>query len=111
MAVPISNIVPNNTNAVLVSSATNGLGVRKIECFNNGATGGYLKLYDSPSSTAPTNASVPIARIYVPPDGMITDYADRLQFYNGLWYRFTTGIADNDTGAPAASQFIVNIYL
>jgi hypothetical protein len=108
MSIPVSNLVPNNTTAVLVSSRAGC--VTKIECFNNSTTGGYLKLYDSPPGTTPSGSSTPFVRIYVPPDGVELTYCDHLQFYQGLWYRFTTGIADNDNTAPAASQFVVNIY-
>lgn len=78
---------------------------------NSGAAAAYVKLYDK--ATAPTEADTPALTIYLPAgaaanvgpgDGAIGPFAA------GISARATTGAADNNTGAPAANEVIVNIF-
>lgn len=111
VATVASAIVPNNTTAVVVKGSA-GV-VYGIECFNNSATIAYLKIYNATSATA--GSGTPLARFMIPAataggGGFIasTTMMGRV-FSTGITYIVTTGIADNDTGAPAASAYIVNI--
>lgn len=72
-------------------------------------SGAYVKFYDK--ATAPTSSDVVKftvvlsnanpARITLPGD---------VVFNNGISIRATTGLADNDTGNPAANAVIGTVY-
>jgi hypothetical protein len=74
--------------------------------FNNAAADAFLKLYDSVS--APDENSTPIWTLALQPNNR-QDMAlpCPVLFASGLWLRATTGIADNNTGAPGANTVIV----
>ena len=106
-----SAIVPNNTTSVAVKAS--GGSLYSIIVSNSGATAAYLKLYNStqPNTTCGTNT--PVARILIPgvaAGGWTTSVTWNfgMAFTTGITYCVTTGIADNDTTAPAATTFIVN---
>lgn len=104
-------IVPNNTTAVSVKGSAGT--VYSVQLFSIGAAPAYLKIYDSAAVTC--GSGTPIKRILIPsastlgagtvisfgPAGIITS--------TGIGYCVTTGIADADTTAPAASTFLVNV--
>lgn len=102
-------IVPSNTTGVLCGSA-GAHQVYHFSLFNNSATVAYLKMYDK--ATAPTcGTDTPTSRRMIPANGGIeTDVSTGAPFTLGVGYCVTTGIADNDTGAPAATTYLVNIY-
>lgn len=102
-----SVIVSSGTNSTLISSAARQ--VYKIEAFSNSSAIGYLKLYNL--SSAPTaGSSLVAARFMVSQPGFITTTdIGEATFTTGLSYTFTGGIADSDTTAVSASQFILNI--
>lgn len=106
---PNSAIVPNNTTAVVVKNAPGVL--FGIECFNNSGTIAYLKIYDATSATA--GSGTPVLRYMIPANtsgaGFVAISSIGRKFATGITYIVTTGIADNDTGAPAASAYIVNM--
>lgn len=81
-----------------------------IVAVNINASVRYLKLYDKAS--APTSSDTPALRL--PLTGGATGIPIVIPNLNadftlGLGLRITTGIADNDTGAPTASQTLVNL--
>lgn len=105
-----SAIQPANTTAVLVGSET-GTIVRKIEAFNNSSASlAYLKLYNSPQGTAPTNSDTPLARYMIEKEASVSVDIEGLLFTQGCWYRVTRNLADNDATAVGANEVIVNIY-
>lgn len=72
----------------------------------------YLKLYDK--ATAATNADTPVITIPLAPSvlggQLVINLKDReFAFATGLSARCTTGVADNDTGAPGANEIVVDI--
>ena len=78
--------------------------------FNTATSFRYVKLYDDAS--APTvGTDTPIATFAIPPQGGANlDFRDGMMiFQNGIGIGATTGVADNDTGAPGANDVIVNI--
>lgn len=107
-----SLISVNNTTAVSVTSkhAT----VYSIDAFNNTTTLAYLKLYNS--SNAVCGSGTPTARYMIPygtsssGGGFNLSNINGDAYVNGLTACITTGIADNDTGAPAANSYIVNLH-
>lgn len=108
-----SAIVLNNTTGVLLKGGSGF--VYSIQLGSIGAAPAYLKLYDK--ATAPTcGTDTPVKRLIIPAaataaNGTATPIAfpGAIRFEQGIAYCVTTGIADNDTGAPAASTFLVNI--
>lgn len=108
----LSAIAPNNTTGVVVK-ATPGV-ITGIQVGGIGSAPAYLKLYDK--ATAPTGSDTPVKRILIPAAAtaangqmIAIDAPVGIKFAAGISYRVTTGIADNDTTAPAASTFLINI--
>lgn len=79
--------------------------------FNTASAIRYVKLYDK--STAPTvGTDTPVMTIPLPAQSGANIY-DRdgvLLFEHGIGIGATTGVADNDTGAPSANQIIANLF-
>ena len=104
-----STIIPNNTTAIVVKSTPGQM--YGLECFNNSATIAYIKIYDATSATA--GSGTPVAREMCPSStsgaGFVVPFPVGRVFVNGIAYVVTTGIADSDTTAPAASTYIVNV--
>lgn len=108
-----SYIAQNNTTAIVVKP-TYGT-VYSVDAFNNSTTLAYVKLYNA--ATATCGSGTPVARYMIPFGTSSSGGGFNLSNINGDVYPFgitmciTTGIADNDTGAPTASTYIVNIHL
>lgn len=94
-------------NGVVVASAPRK--IRYFYVYNTAVTEVYLKVYDK--ATAPTNADTPIHTFPIPAraGAVLNAVSSETPFEDGIGLRATTGIADNDTGAPAANQVIVNL--
>lgn len=105
-----SILVANNTTAVTIKAS--GGTVFKVEGFNNGATLAYIKLYNT--ATAVCGSGTPYARYLIPAaaaNGVLSASNSNGDAYlNGIYLCVTTGYADNDTGAPGANTYIVNIH-
>lgn len=68
----------------------------------------YLKVYDK--ATAPTSSdtpkfSIPLGAL----GGTGFPWTKGIEFTAGIGIRASTGVAHNDTGAPATNQVVVNI--
>jgi hypothetical protein len=107
-----SYISVNNTTSVAVK--TTGGTVYQVDAYNNGATLAYVKLYNATSTTC--GSGTPMARYLIPygtsssGGGFVTPNINGDAYALGIRMCITTGIADNDTTAPAADQFIVNVH-
>jgi hypothetical protein len=105
-----STLIPNNTTAIVVKGSAGTL--YGITAFNNSATIAYIKVYNATSATA--GSGTPLARFMIPANTAGTGLAFQLPlgvaYSTGITYVVTTGIADNDTTAPAASAYIVNVH-
>ena len=107
-----SNIVANNTTAIVIT--TKPASVYSIDAFNNGTTLAYVKLYNA--ATATCGSGTPFARYMIPfgtssaGGGFAIPNINGDAYVNGITMCVTTGISDADTGAPAASTYIVNIH-
>lgn len=104
-------IIPNNTTAIVVKASAGQ--VYKIRATNNSAVIGYIHLYDATSATA--GSGTPVDTIMIPASSSggagIVDTTDLgVVHATGITYTVTTGIADADTAAPAASAYIVTMY-
>ena len=68
-----------------------------------------LKFYDQP--TTPTHTDTPKLSIRLPASSAANIFTCiGVTFYAGISVRATTGIEDNDTGAPTAHDVVVNVY-
>lgn len=115
---PTANDIGGCTPGKLISAATTNATVIKgsagqIYTFtvsNINAAVRYAKLYDK--ATAPTvGTDVPKQVIALPPGGATPPQlgtAIGLTFSSGIGFALTTGAADADTGAVAASDLLVN---
>lgn len=103
-------LIPNNTTAIVVKASAGQ--VYKIRATNNSSTIAYIKLYDATSATA--GSGTPVDTIMIPAatagGAGIVDTTDvGVAHATGITYTVTTGIADNDTGAPAATTYVVTV--
>lgn len=105
-------LIPNNVTAIVVKASAGQL--YKIRATNNSATIAYIKLYDAASATA--GAGTIVDTIMIPAAsaggaGVADFYSDfGVPHTTGITYCVTTGIADADTTAPAASAYIVTVF-
>lgn len=84
--------------------------------FTNTATSTrYLKFYNATEANVTVGTTTPVITLGLP--GNTTDEisgvfstAYGLQFDTAICVAATTGLADNDTGAPAANDVLVNIF-
>jgi hypothetical protein len=105
-------IVPNNTTAVVVKGSAGTLFGAQI--YGIGAAPAYLKIYNA--ATATCGSGTPVKRLMIPAAataangaGSNVTFGPGLAMGTGITYCVTTGIADNDTTAPAAATFLVNV--
>lgn len=77
---------------------------------NKNAATLFLKFYNDTAANVTVGTTTPVITIPVP-----TGSAANVAFPNGISFStaitvaVTTGVADNDTGAPAANDFIINL--
>lgn len=110
-----STIVANNTTAIVISA--NPAAVYTVDAFNNATTLAYIKLYNAASGVACGQTSpAPVWRGMIPFGTSSSGGGFGLPNINGDVYSrgvtmcVTTGIADSDTGSPAATTYIVNVH-
>jgi hypothetical protein len=107
-----STIVANNTTAIAIK--TSGGVVYSVDAFSNNTTLAYIKLYNGTNITCGTGT--PYARYLIPYGASSSGGGFNVSNINGDAYGagismcITTGIADTDTSAPAATSYIVNIH-
>ena len=84
--------------------------VYEIIVANTNASARYLKFYNATAATVTVGTTVPVMTLYVPqgvhppisiPAGIAFDTA--------ITVAATTGVADNDTGAPGANEIILTV--
>ena len=78
---------------------------------NRSAAAKYLKFYNAAAADVTVGTTVPVMTIYLRP--AITYFfsiPQGIEFDTGITVAATTGIADNDTGAPAANDVVVNVF-
>jgi len=97
-----------NLTAVKVSAGQ----VYAVEAFSTRNSAIYLKLYDEGSSPT-VGADVPDKVLLIPGNtrgaGVVINWDKGLEFTGGIYVATTTGAADNDTGAVAAEECVVNL--
>lgn len=106
-------IVANNTTSVAVDASPGTL--YSVQLFNNSATIAYLKLYDAAQGSTTCGSGTPKKVLMIPANtsgaGVVINVGGQagVAFATAITRCVTTGIADNDTGAPAASTYLAEI--
>lgn len=81
-----------------------------ITAFNTNASARYLKFYNATAANVTVGTTTPVLTYYLPATGGFTiNIPCGLAFSTAITAAATTGVADNDTGAPGANEVIVNI--
>lgn len=84
--------------------------VYSIAAFNTNASARYLKFYNATAANVTVGTTTPVLTYYLPATGGFTiDIPCGYAFSTAITAAATTGVADNDTGAPGANEVIVNI--
>jgi hypothetical protein len=106
-----SKQVANNTTSVAVATAPATLYAVRI--FNNGNTIAYLKLYDAAQGSTTCGSGTPKMREMIQANnnggGAAVTIPVGIAFATAITACVTTGYADNDTAAPAATTYIYEI--
>lgn len=107
--------VANNTTSFAVKASAGQL--YGIEAFNNGTSASlaYIKLYDATQGSTTCGAGTPIYQGMIPAPsvgggGYISMNVQGLAFSTAITACVTTGFADGDTTAPAASTYVINFF-
>lgn len=109
-AAPVSKIVANNTTSVAICTAACNL--YAVRLTNNSATIAYLKLYNATQGSTTCGSGTPVDRILIPAStsgaGIVVQIGGAVgdSYSTALTACTTTGIADNDTGAPGATTYL-----
>lgn len=104
---PYKLVSAASTNATSVKSSAGT--VHMVSAQNANASPRYLKLYNKAS--APTVGTDTPVQVYMLPagGGIALEIGSGLDFSTGIALALTTGAADNDTGAVAANDIVVNL--
>jgi hypothetical protein len=79
--------------------------------YNDGAAECYVKLYNATTANVTVGSTTPTHTIPVPAGSAANcEFVGGIQFDTAITAAATTGAADNDTTAPAASQLIACIF-
>lgn len=105
--------VANNTTSFAVDASPGQL--YGIEAYNNGTTIAYIKLYNAAQGSTTCGSGTPVYQGMIPAPttgggGYISMNVQGLAFSTAITACVTTGFADNDTTAPAASTYVINFF-
>ena len=111
-----STIIGNNVTPIQVCKSN--CQTYMIDAFNNSTTLAYIKLYNALAAnvTCGQTTLLPSWRGMIPygtsssGGGFALPNVNGDAWVNGMTMCVTTGIADTDTGAPAAATYLVNIH-
>ncbi len=100
----------NNTTTITVKASAGQL--YGMVATNTNASARYVKFYNS--TTASVGTTTPVLTFVIPGNtvgaGMVLTLPMGAAFGTGIQAGITTGIADNDTGAPAANEVVLNVF-
>ena len=85
-----------------------------IHAMNMVATARYLKFYNATAANVTVGTTTPVLTLPLPANsttgaGFTVSIPQGLAFSTAICVACTTGVADNDTGAPGANDVIINI--
>ena len=105
--------VANNTTSVAIKASAGQL--YGIEAFNNGATIAYIKLYNTAQGSVTCGSGTPVYQGMIPAAAAGGNYVSMnvygIAFSTAITACVTTGFADNDTTAPAATTYAINWFI
>jgi hypothetical protein len=79
--------------------------------YNDAATEAYVKFYNANLATTVVGTTVPLMTVPIPAGAAANvEFTNGIRFSTALCIAATTGVADADTGAPAANQVIANVF-
>ncbi len=101
----------NNTTALTAKGSAGQLYGFVIT--NTNASARFVKFYNATSASVGT--TTPVITLVIPGNangaGMVAaEWVSGIAFSTGIQYGITTGVADNDTGSPAANEVVVNAF-
>lgn len=108
-------IVPNNTTSVAVKASAGQL--YSIDAYSiSAATPAYIKFYNTAQGSVTCGTPTPTFGPFLipasggaPGSGFVMHDTNGYAFSTAITVCVTAGIADNDTTAPAASTYVLNI--
>lgn len=78
--------------------------------YNDGSSEVYVKLYNATTANVTVGTTTPVMTIPIPAtSGANVEFTNGIAFSTAITAAATTGVADNDTGTPAANQVIANL--
>lgn len=85
-----------------------------IHAMNMVATARYLKFYNATAASVTVGTTTPVLTFPIPANsttgaGFVFNIPQGIPFGTAISVACTTGVADNDTGAPGANDVIINI--
>lgn len=85
-----------------------------IHAMNMVATARYLKFYNATAASVTVGTTTPVLTFPIPANsttgaGFVFNIPQGIPFSTAISVACTTGVADNDTGAPGASDVIINV--
>lgn len=79
--------------------------------FNAAAATRYVKFYNATAANTTVGTTTPVLTIPLPAGAAANvEFTQGIAFSTAICAAATTGLADNDTGAPSANDVIVNIF-
>lgn len=79
--------------------------------YNNAATTIYVKFYNATAANVTVGTTTPVITVPIPAGaGANVEYTNGVAFSTAITIAATTGVADNNTGAPAANDIVANIF-
>lgn len=105
--------VANNTTSVAIDASAGQL--YGIEAFNNSSVIAYVKLYNAAQGSTTCGSGTPVYQGMIPAAssggaGYVSMNGYGAPFSTAITACITTGFADNDTTAPAASAYVLNVF-
>lgn len=77
---------------------------------NRSAAEVFVKFYNATAANVTVGTTVPVMTIPMQADsGEVWQPPDGLRFDTAITVAATTGVADNDTGAPGANDVVINL--
>jgi hypothetical protein len=78
--------------------------------YNDGAAEVYVKLYNATAANVTVGTTTPVMTIPIPATSVANvEFTNGIAFGTAITAAATTGVADNDTAAPAANQVVCNL--
>ena len=111
MAIPYKNLDVDETADQIKGERGR---ITFLYAVNMAATKRYLKFYDALNADVTVGTTVPVLTFAIPTTGDTNGAGfvfpipeEGLEFRTGITVAATTGIADNDSGAPAANDVAI----